>query len=96
MMGVPTGDFVEKAMLKMYKSPLKPAAGEAYMRCENPRGELGFYVVSGGGASPIRCRARGPSFCNLSVLDALLPGCMIADGVAIIGSLDIVLGEVDR
>jgi NADH-quinone oxidoreductase subunit D len=93
---VPTGEFMEKSMIRMYKTPLKPGPGEAYMRCENPRGELGFYIVSGGDASPIRCRARGPSFCNLSVLDALLPGCMIADGVAIIGSLDIVLGEVDR
>ncbi|MGQ0552306.1 MAG: NADH-quinone oxidoreductase subunit D [Planctomycetota bacterium] len=93
---VPSGEFMDKAMIRMYKTPLKPPAGEAYMRCENPRGELGFYIVSAGGTSPIRCRARGPSFCNLSVLDALLPGCMIADGVAIIGSLDIVLGEVDR
>jgi NADH-quinone oxidoreductase subunit D len=93
---LPTGEFMEKSMIRMYKSPLKPPPGEAYMRCENPRGELGFYIVSDGGTSPIRCRARGPSFCNLSVLDALLPGCMIADGVAIIGSLDIVLGEVDR
>ena len=93
---VPTGEFMEKSMIRMYKTPLKPPPGEAYMRCENPRGELGFYIVSDGGTSPIRCRARGPSFCNLSVLDALLPGCMIADGVAIIGSLDIVLGEVDR
>jgi NADH-quinone oxidoreductase subunit D len=93
---VPSGDFMLKSMLKMYKSPLKPPAGEAYLRCENPRGELGFYVVSDGGTSPLRLRARAPSFCNLSVLDALLPGCMLGDGVAIIGSLDIVLGEVDR
>ena len=84
-------------MKRMYKTPLKPGAGEAYVRCENPRGELGFYVVADGeGTSPIRCRARAPSFCNLSLLDKLLPGTMIADAVAIIGSLDIVLGEVDR
>ena len=87
---------LEKVMKKMYKTPLTPEAGEAYMRCENPRGELGFYVVAEGGTSPIRCRARAPSFCNLSLLDSLLPGTMIADAVAIIGSLDIVLGEVDR
>ena len=93
---VPAGDFMDKKMKGMYKTPLKPPVGEAYMRCENPRGELGFYVVSEGGTSPIRCRARAPSFCNLAILDALLPGTMIADGVAIIGSLDIVLGEVDR
>jgi NADH:ubiquinone oxidoreductase subunit D len=83
-------------MLRMYKTPLKPPAGEAYMRCENPRGELAFYVVADGETSALRCRARAPSFCNLSLLDALLPGCMLADGVAVIGSLDIVLGEVDR
>lgn len=93
---LPGGPTLEKSMERMYKTPLKPAAGEAYMRCENPRGELGFYAVSEGGTSPIRCRARAPSFCNLSVLDALLPGTMIGDAVAIIGSLDIVLGEVDR
>ena len=79
----------------IYKTPVKPT-GEAYVRCENPRGELGFYVVAEGGSSPIRVHTRAPSFCNLSLLDALLPGTMIADGVAIIGSLDIVLGEVDR
>jgi len=93
---MPGGEVMEKGMKKMYKTPLKPAPGEAYVRCENPRGELGFYVVSEGGTSPIRCRARGPSFCNLSMLDSLLPGTMLADAVAIIGSLDIVLGEVDR
>jgi len=93
---LPGGEIMGKAMKKMYKTPLTPEAGEAYMRCENPRGELGFYVVAEGGTSPIRCRARAPSFCNLSLLDSLLPGTMIADAVAIIGSLDIVLGEVDR
>ena len=93
---VPSGDFMDKNLIKIYKSPIKPGPGEAYMRCENPRGELGFYIVAAGGTSPLRCRARGPSFCNLSVLETLLPGCMIADGVAVIGSLDIVLGEVDR
>lgn len=93
---LPGGEVMEKVMKKMYKTPLAPEAGEAYVRCENPRGELGFYVVAEGGTSPIRCRARAPSFCNLSLLDSLLPGTMIADAVAIIGSLDIVLGEVDR
>jgi NADH-quinone oxidoreductase subunit D len=93
---LPGGEIMPKAMKKMYKTPLSPEPGEAYVRCENPRGELGFYVVSEGGTSPIRCRARAPSFCNLSLLDSLLPGVMLADAVAIIGSLDIVLGEVDR
>ncbi len=93
---IPDGVHMEKKMERMYKTPLTPEPGEAYMRCENPRGELAFYAVSEGGKSPIRCRARAPSFCNLSVLDKLLPGTMLADGVAVIGSLDIVLGEVDR
>jgi len=93
---LPGGDVMDKGMKRMYKTPLKPDPGEAYVRCENPRGELGFYVVSAGETSPLRCRARAPSFCNLSLLDKLLPGTMIADAVAIIGSLDIVLGEVDR
>ncbi len=93
---IPPGAHMEKSMVKMYKTPLKPPPGEAYVRCENPRGELGFYVVSEGGNSPIRCRTRAPSFCNLSVLDKLLPGTMLGDAVATIGSLDIVLGEVDR
>lgn len=93
---IPDGEHIDKKMVRMYKTPLTPEPGEAYMRAENPRGELAFYAVSEGGQSPIRCRARAPSFCNLSVLDALLPGTMLADGVAVIGSLDIVLGEVDR
>jgi NADH-quinone oxidoreductase subunit D len=92
---LPGGPFFDKKTEKIYKTPVKPT-GEAYVRCENPRGELGFYVVSEGGTSPIRVRTRAPSFCNLSLLDALLPGTMLADAVAIIGSLDIVLGEVDR
>lgn len=93
---MPGGEVMDKQMKRMYKTPLQPEAGEAYVRCENPRGELGFYVVTEGGKSALRCRARAPSFCNLSVLDKLLPGTMLADAVAIIGSLDIVLGEVDR
>ncbi len=93
---LPGGEVMTKKQKSMYKTPMKPGPGHAYMRCENPRGELGFYVVSEGGASPIRNRTRAPSFCNLAVLDQLLPGTMLGDAVAIIGSLDIVLGEVDR
>jgi NADH-quinone oxidoreductase subunit D len=94
---LPGGEVMTKKQKSMYKTPMKAEAGtHAYVRCENPRGELAFYAVSEGGTSPIRLRARAPSFCNLAVLDQLLPGTMIADGVAIIGSLDIVLGEVDR
>ncbi len=75
---------------------LRPAPGEAYVGIENPRGELGHYVVSDGGKIARRMRVRGPSFCNLSLMEHLLPGCMIADAAAIIGSVDIVVGETDR
>ena len=67
------------------------------MRAENPRGELGFYFVADGRSDkPFRCKTRGPSFSNLSVLPEMSRGVLIADLVAIIGSIDIVLGEVDR
>lgn len=69
---------------------------EAYVKVENPRGELGYYVVSDGKANPYRVRARGPSFNNLSILSDISRGAMVADLCAIIGSIDIVLGEVDR
>ena len=75
----------------------RPKAQELYCRAENPRGELGFYFVADGKSDrPFRCKARGPSFCNLSVLPELSRGVLLADLVAIIGSIDIVLGEVDR
>ena len=78
------------------KKTLRVPATEAYVGVENPRGELGHYLVADGTDHPYRLKVRGPSFCNLSVLQELLPGTMIADAVAIIGSIDIVLGEVDR
>ncbi len=75
---------------------LRIPPGEAYVGIENPRGELGHYVVSDGGKVAVRCRVRGPSFTNLAVLEELLPGALIADVIAIIGSTDIVVGETDR
>ncbi len=75
---------------------LRVPAGEAYVGIENPRGELGHYVVSDGGKNAVRCRVRGPSFVNLAVLEELMPGTFLADAVAIIGSTDIVVGETDR
>ncbi|HEX9614615.1 MAG TPA: NADH-quinone oxidoreductase subunit D [Bacteroidota bacterium] len=75
---------------------IRPEAGEAYARSESPRGELGFYVISDGTASPYRVKGRSPAFVNLSVLPEISRGAMIADLVAIVGSVDIVLGEVDR
>ena len=70
--------------------------GEAYLETESPRGQMGFYIVSNGEAIPWRVRARSSSFCNLSVTSDLCRGCLIADIPAIVGSLDIVMGEIDR
>ena len=70
--------------------------GEAYIRTENPRGELGFYLVAEGGFNPYRCKIRSPSFSNLSVLPELIRGLNISDAVCVLGSLDIVMGEIDR
>jgi NADH-quinone oxidoreductase subunit D len=75
---------------------IKPPAGEAYARVEAPRGDFGVFVVSDGSASPVRLRFRSPSFANLSALDHMCRGMKLADVVAILGSIDIVLGEVDR
>jgi NADH-quinone oxidoreductase subunit D len=70
--------------------------GECYLETECPKGQMGFYLVSNGEAIPWRARARSSSFCNLSVTNALCQGCLIADVPAIVGSLDIVMGEIDR
>jgi NADH-quinone oxidoreductase subunit D len=70
--------------------------GEVYQGVENPKGELGYYIVSDGTAKPYRLRIRPPSFINLQAIEKMCKGAMIADLVAVIGSLDIVLGEIDR
>jgi len=70
--------------------------GEVYFGAENPKGELGFYVCSKGGGVPYRLKIRAPSFVNLSILPKILPGHMMSDVVAILGSLDFVMGECDR
>ncbi len=70
--------------------------GEVYFGAENPKGELGFYICSRGGGTPHRLKIRSPSFTNLSILPKLLPGCLIADVVSILGSFDFVMGECDR
>ena len=75
---------------------IKVPAGEAYSRVENPKGELGYYVVSDGGPTAYRYHVRSPSFINLTALEQMCLGHTIADVVGILGSLDIVLGEVDR
>ena len=70
--------------------------GEIYFAAENPKGELGFYIRSKGGGVPHRLKIRAPSFVNLSILPELLPGCLLSDIVAVLGSLDFVMGECDR
>jgi NADH-quinone oxidoreductase subunit D len=70
--------------------------GEVYFAAENPKGELGFYIHSKGGGVPHRLKIRSPSFVNLSILPKLLPGHPMSDVVAILGSLDFVMGECDR
>ena len=75
---------------------IRPKKGEAYTSIENPRGELGFYLISDGGPKAYRMKCRSPAFSNLSLLPEISRGCMVADMVAIIGSLDIVMGEIDR
>ncbi|HSA94086.1 MAG TPA: NADH-quinone oxidoreductase subunit D [Terriglobales bacterium] len=75
---------------------LKPPVGEIYHSIEAPKGELGYFIVSDGSTQPYRVRVRPPSFVNLQALGKMVEGLMIADVVAVIGTIDIVLGEVDR
>lgn len=71
-------------------------AGEVYFEAENPKGILGFFIVSKGGGVPYRLKIRSPSYCNLSILQKMCVGCLISDVVSILGSLDFVMGECDR
>jgi NADH:ubiquinone oxidoreductase subunit D len=71
-------------------------AGESYGRVEGPKGELGYYIVSNGKANPARYHVRAPSFINLTILEKMCVGQKVADVVVNLGSIDIVLGEVDR
>ena len=88
---LPAGD-VASAIPKR----IRPDAGDIYVRTETPKGELGYYIVSDGTATPFRVKVKSPCFVNLSALPAMCRGAMIADIVAVLGSIDIVLGEVDR
>ena len=81
---------------KIVSEGFHPPVGEVYQAIEAPRGELGFYMVSDGTPKPFRCHVRAPSFANLQALPKMIEGRLIADVVACIGTIDIVLGEVDR
>ncbi len=90
---LPAGPIMDpKARLRGFR----PKPGEAYGRIEGPKGEIGFYLISDGSPNPYRYRVRPPSFINLTVLEDLCLGHTVADAVIILGSVDIVLGEVDR
>ncbi len=89
--GIPSGPLQAKVP-RIIKVP----KGETYVRAENPKGEMGYYVVSEGGRGPYRLKIRSASFSNLSVLPWLLEGALVPDIIAILGSLDFVLGDVDR
>ena len=88
---IPAGDLQAKVP-RIIKVP----KGEIYVRAENPKGEMGYYIVSEGGRGPYRLKIRTASFSNLSVLSWLLKGQLVPDLIAILGSLDFVLGDVDR
>ncbi len=81
---------------KLVMHGVEPSPGEAYFAIEGPKGELGYYFVSDGTGKPYRCHVRAPSFVNLAVIEDVAVGSLIADTVAILGSLDFVVGEVDR
>ena len=88
---IPDGDVSSKIPKRV-----KPPEGQIYARIENPRGELGYFIVSNGTLNPARVKVRAPSFVNMEIFGELCKGHMVADVVAILGSIDIVLGEIDR
>ena len=89
--GIPSGPLQAKVP-KVIKVP----QGQTYVRAENPKGEMGYYLVSDGGSGPYRLKIRSASFSNISILPWILEGILIPDIIAVMGSLDFVLGDVDR
>jgi NADH:ubiquinone oxidoreductase subunit D len=83
-------------MGKKQMAGMRIKAGEGFAAVESPRGVLGCYVTSSGGEKAVRFRWRNPSFCNLTILPELLKGCPLSDIMAIFGSIDIILPDVDR
>ena len=95
---------IEQALQQMEPGPViaqvrriaRPPKGEVFVHAENPRGDFGVYLVSDGSDKPYRLKIRPPSFCNLMALKHMMRDAYVADSVMILGSVDIVLGEVDR
>jgi len=95
---IPEGEILSPKSAAGAKAPrtFKPPQGDVYERIESPKGELGFYLVSDGTPKPYRYHVRPPSFINLTILEDMCLGHRVADAIVILGSVDIVLGEVDR
>ena len=89
---LPDGDIAHKKVSRGWKAP----PGEAYVASEAPRGEISNYFISDGGKNPYRMKMRGPSFYNIAVIETTARGLLIGDLIALMGSIDITLGEVDR
>jgi len=81
---------------KLFTEGFRVPPGETYVAIESPRGEIGCYLVSDATGKPVRMHIRGPSFYNLQSMEAMVEGALVADAVAIISSVDPVMGEVDR
>ena len=91
MKDMPNGETLAKV-----RRIARPPKGEVFVRTESPRGDLGVFVVSDGSDMPYRVKVRAPSFANLQALQLMLEGAYLADAVLILGSIDIIMGEVDR